>query len=276
MRCTGSNDPGSLVQWLKDGNSNSKFFHAQATSRRANNRMVGLFDVHGIWQETPVALEEIIQSYYTNIFTSSLPSNEHLAAVLDCVNPCISPSMNHLLDRAFTPHEVKAALFNMFSTKVSRLDGMPALFYQKYWDRVGGLVTTACLRCLNDGRSVKALNSTLIVLIPKIPNPTRIVDFRPISLCNVIYTIVAKALVNCFRYVLGNVISENQSDFLPGQLITNNAIIGYECTQLIWRRFKGKVGHFALKLDMSKAYDRVEWSFLHGMLIRLGFSYSWV
>ncbi|KAK3195456.1 hypothetical protein Dsin_026766 [Dipteronia sinensis] len=90
----------------------------------------------------------------------------------------------------------------------------------------------------------------------------RMSHFRPISLCNVLYNIIAKAIANRLRLVLGDVISKTHRAFIPGRLITDNAIVGFECMHALKRKKKGKTGAMALKLDMSKAYNRVEWPFL--------------
>ncbi|KAK3230612.1 hypothetical protein Dsin_002493 [Dipteronia sinensis] len=100
-------------------------------------------------------------------------------------------------------------------------------------------------------------------------------DFCPISLCNVVYKIVSKDLANMLRVVLGKVIPETESTFVPGRLISDNAIIGLECLHAL-RTKKRKKGSLALKLDMSKAYDCVEWDFLSKVMLRLGFSERWV
>ncbi|KAK2654122.1 hypothetical protein Ddye_013978 [Dipteronia dyeriana] len=101
-------------------------------------------------------------------------------------------------------------------------------------------------------------------------------DFRPISLCNVLYKIVVKALANSFRNVLGEVISETRSTFIPRRLISDNAIVGFECIHALRNQKKGKKGALALKLDMSKAYYRVEWVFLESMMMKMGFSVAWI
>ncbi|KAL5832235.1 hypothetical protein ACOSQ4_017589 [Xanthoceras sorbifolium] len=179
--------------------------------------------------------------------------------------------MNSLLDAPFTTIEVKTAVFQLPPSKAPGRDRMSASFFQKNWATVSTGVTSACLSFLNSGEGIKAVNATLIALIPKIKDPQRVSDFRPISLCNVIYKIVAKALVNRFRLVLNDVISDNQSALIPGRLIMDNAILGFECLHALKRRKKGASGYLALKLDMSKAYDRVEWSFVEMMLRALGF-----
>ncbi|KAL5567326.1 hypothetical protein UlMin_030490 [Ulmus minor] len=75
---------------------------------------------------------------------------------------------------------------------------------------------------------------------------------------------------------MDTVISEEQSVFLPGHLISDNAIIGFECLHALKRKRSKKKGFLALKLDMAKAYDRVEWSFIRGVMNKLGFSEGWI
>ncbi|KAK2641324.1 hypothetical protein Ddye_023087 [Dipteronia dyeriana] len=112
-------------------------------------------------------------------------------------------------------------------------------------------------------------------LIHKVNQSKSLSDIHPISLCNVLYKIVTKALANRFRGVLGDVILETQSVFIPSCLISYNSI-GFECIHALKGRKKGKKKALTLKLDMSKAYDRVEWDFLVGMMRKLGFSAVWV
>ena len=153
--------------------------------------------------------------------------------MIECVPKKLSNRISAFLDSPFSAAKIKKALFYMFPTKAPRLDGMPALFYQTHWEIVGRDITTACLRCLIDGDSLEAINETLVVLIPKVDSPMKMSEFRPISLCNVIYKIVAKTLADRFRLALRDVISETQSAFVPGRLISDNAIIGFECVHTL-------------------------------------------
>lgn len=141
---------------------------------------------------------------------------------------------------------------------------------------MGKQVVTTCLSILNDGADVSVLNHTVVVLIPKNKNPQAVFDYRPISLCNVIYRILAKVLANRLKGVLDVVISCSQSAFIPNRLITDNFILGYECLHKLRSCKSRKGGIIALKLDISKAYERVEWIFLENVMIRLGFSERWV
>ncbi|XP_024035529.1 uncharacterized protein LOC127899286 [Citrus sinensis] len=139
-----------------------------------------------------------------------------------------------------------------------------------------GDVTAACLSFIDNYEFPHELNATAIVLIPKNSQPEYLADLRPIALCNVLYKIVAKMLANRMKAVLSSIISENQSAFVPGRAITDNILILAEIMHYLKRKRQGRTGIAALKIDMSKAYDRIEWSFLKAMMMKLGFAERWV
>jgi hypothetical protein len=116
------------------------------------------------------------------------------------------------------------------------------------------------------------LNDMSITLIPKVHNPQRISQYRPISLYPVLYKICAKCIANRVRVFLGDIIGEEQSAFIPRHLITDNVLIAYESVHAMRRKKKGKNSFCAVKLDMMKAYDRVEWHYLEAMMWKLGFT----
>lgn len=129
---------------------------------------------------------------------------------------------------------------------------------------------------LNGGAMPTGWNDIIIVLILKVNKPERLKELRPISLCTVLYKLISKVLANRLKLILPDIISQSQSAFVPGHLITDNVLLAYELTHYLKNKRRGRKGVAAIKLDMSKAYDRVEWNFLHKMMVKMGFSRQWV
>ena len=125
---------------------------------------------------------------------------------------------------------------------------------------------------LNLGISPPNFNETHIVLILKVKKPKKITDYRPISSCNVVYKIASKAILNRLKQVLSSIISETQSAFVHGRLITYNVLVAFETMNRISQKKGGSVGEMTLKLDMSEAYDMMEWRCLEKIMEKLGFA----
>jgi hypothetical protein len=116
----------------------------------------------------------------------------------------------------------------------------------------------------------------VIVLLTKKEEPEELKDFRPISLCNVVYKVVSKCLVNILCLLLHDIIPPEQSVFIPGRLITDNTLIAFECLHALTHGNNNCKNFRALKLDLMRAYDRVEWVHIEEVLHRLGFHRQWV
>ncbi|CAL2239107.1 unnamed protein product [Prunus armeniaca] len=264
----------SRVTWLKKGDRNTRFFHEKAKSRGRNNTIQGLFDESNVWQSDSDNIGSMFCNYFNGLFTQI--GGQDMEQVLAAITPCVTMNMNKILLGTFNRLELEQALGQMYPTKAPGIDRMPALFYQRYWHIVGDSVSDTCLRILNGEGSVRYFNHTLIALISKITQPTRVTDFRPISLCTVLYKLVAKAFVNRLKMVLPEVISESQSAFVPGRHIIDNVMYAFEVVHHMKGPRSGNGAKMALKLDMAKAYDRVEWCFVEVMMHRLGFAESWI
>lgn len=122
---------------------------------------------------------------------------------------------------------------------------------------------------------VSLLNATDLILIPKVEMPDSVGHFRPISLCNFSYKVFSKLLPNRVKPLLRKIITEHQRAFVPGRMIQDNILIVHEAFHYLKNRSNVKP-EFAVKLDMNKAYDRVEWDFLEAVLTKLNFHQGWI
>ena len=155
-------------------------------------------------------------------------------------------------------------------------NGMPPIFYQHYWSLVGNDVVDDILYFLNSGNLPPSLCHSFITLIPKVHSPEYISQYRPISLSNVLYRIFSKVLANMLKKILPHLVSERQSAFVNDRFISGNIMVAFEPLHYIRNRSSRETGYMALKLDMNKAYDRVEWLYMEKLMKKMGFGDTWV
>ncbi|XP_019186519.1 PREDICTED: uncharacterized protein LOC109181223 [Ipomoea nil] len=259
--------------WLKDADANTRFYHRYASHRKKKNAITKVMNNDGDWIEGD-AMRNVILDYYRGIFNSSSPTvNDDF---FGSIQSRVTGTQNESLLRPFEESEVKSALFSMYPDKAPGPDGMNPGFYQHFWDVVGTDVSSYILNCLNTCSMPDKLNETNIILIPKKKTPEMVSDYRPIALSNVVYRVMAKMITARMKPLMENIISESQSAFISGRLITDNILIAAEVGHYLNRKQCGLTGWGALKLDMAKAYDHMEWSFLQRMLRALGFDERWI
>jgi len=125
---------------------------------------------------------------------------------------------------------------------------------------------------------VNILNCHLFViaLIPKGNAQTSMRDWQPIALCNVLYKLISKVLANRLKVILSKCISDNQSAFVPGRSILDNIMAAIEVIHFIQTKTRGTDWYVALKLDISKAYDIMDWEYLREVMVKMGFSNKWI
>ncbi|KAL9664182.1 hypothetical protein QQ045_019580 [Rhodiola kirilowii] len=189
--------------------------------------------------------------------------------VYNSVQRKVATKMAGKLCEPVTELEIQSAVFQMAPTKAPGSDGFHALFYQKFWHIIKDKVIDTVLRVFDNGKLEEGMNETLN------RHPKKVEEFRPISPCNVSAKIVMKILANRLKAILPLIISETQSAFVPGRLISDNILFAHEVLHYIKNRRNQRTCFFSIKTDMTKAYDQMEWSFLTQMLNKLGFPDRW-
>ena len=166
--------------------------------------------------------------------------------------------------------EIKEVLWSMKPYKAPGPNGLHAGFFQKFWLLVGDSVRKEVEKVFIERKFLEYLNNTHIVLIPKVQGSEIIGNYRPISLCNSVYKIINKIIVARIKPHLDTLVFPHQTAFILGRKGVDNAIIVQELIHTIGRA-KGNRGFMAIKIDLEKAYDRIEWSFIREMLTLFNF-----
>ncbi|XP_042983363.1 uncharacterized protein LOC122312776 [Carya illinoinensis] len=201
----------SRVKWLREGDCNSRYFHSKASTRRRKNSIMQLQDEFGIWQKGE-QMDVLITEYFQTLFTAA--DRVDMEDVLSGVEARVTAEMNVELLKPYVAEEVEVALKQMHPSKAPGPDA------------------------LNSGMFPSGLNHTFITLIPKKASPSKVADFRPISLCNVLYKILSKVIANRLKRVLPDIISDSQSAFVPGRQISDNVLIAYELLHFLRNKRK--------------------------------------
>ncbi|KAL4324012.1 hypothetical protein GQ457_11G027330 [Hibiscus cannabinus] len=235
---------------------------------------MGLYDCNGYWQTSTTEVLRVASDYFVSLFSANPPVEA--PAFLEHITPSVTADMNSGLLASFTAEEVIAAFRDINPRKSPGIDGLPSGFFRQHWDILGEDFVSLCLDLLRGHTDMASVNETVIVLIPKFDKPTSMKQLRPISLCTVIYKTVSKVLVNRMKAILPHCISSAQAAFVQGRAITDNILVAHELVHTLHTSVSRSSQGAVFKLDMEKAFDRVEWPFLKAVMLRLGFAPSWV
>lgn len=165
--------------WLREGDNNTKYFHAAASNRRRRNRITQLTTESNQIVTWDNGLAQELENYYTRLFSSS---NQSCKEGTDYINPKLSREQNDDLLKPVIEEEVKSAVFHMHPDKSPWPDGFTHAFYQKGWSIIGSDLTKTVANFFDDGVLPGPCNGTNIVIILKKPQPDKVTDLRPIAL----------------------------------------------------------------------------------------------
>ncbi|GKV50356.1 hypothetical protein SLEP1_g57064 [Rubroshorea leprosula] len=252
------------LDWVQQGDVNSKLFHRVMNSNRRRKLIRGIYK-DGVWIEEPSVVKQEVREYFNKIFQEEQWDRPKLGGLQF---KQLNEEDSVWLEREVSAEEVKQVVWDCGGDKSPGPDGFSFHIIKSIWNVIEKDIVDFVQEFSRNGKLVRGLNSSFIVLIPKKDNPIDLKDYRPISLIGSLYKILSKVLANRIKKVLPKVISGTQSAFLGGRQITDGILILNEVVEEIRRK---KIGSFIFKADFEKAYDSVNWVFLDEMMRRLGF-----
>jgi hypothetical protein len=255
----------SRYNWLIQGDRNTAFFHSSTLVRRKRNRILSIKDNMGNWIHLEADIATLVRKGFMDLFCTSMCSAPRSIWSINNWKACILEGDSLTLSQPISSSEVKVVLWSMKPFKAPGPDGLHAGFFQRTWATIKESVVKEVQGIFNCGVIPEYLNQTLITLIPKCVGADCLSKFRPIGLCNTIYKVVTKIIVLRLRPLLDALISPLQTAFVPGRKGIDNMIIVQELVHSLSLK-KGLAGFVAIKIDLEKAYDRIEWQFIRDML----------
>ncbi|XP_023757720.2 uncharacterized protein LOC111906233 [Lactuca sativa] len=205
------------IKWLQEGDNNSKFFHRIVKSRGNSNRIQMVLDEDGRWVSGKAMKDKFVS---------------HFNKVLGCKEVTELSGLNDdffhkKLDSRVAVNMIRV-VFDIDDNRAPSPDGYSSKNFKSSWNIVGPEVCKAVREFFWSGKLLKGINATRIVLVPKVEVPRKVSDFRPIACCNTFYKCISKIIVNRIRNCLGDIVSKNQSAFIPSRSILDNILLAQE------------------------------------------------
>lgn len=266
----------SRVAWLKAGDQNTSFFHKAVKIRNARTSIRVLYTNSGSKLEDIHQIKAEAVNFYQSLLGEKDASVAGTSAtqLSSILKKKISQAQQQLLVSPITEEEIKSALFSMGNDKSPGPDGFTVYFYKHAWRIVHKDFFAAVQHYFSTGELRREVNSTILALVPKKEKADRMKDFRPISCCNVVYKCITKVITNRMKGVLPDVISLNQTAFVQGRRISDNVLLAHELVRNYHRQ--GITPRCAIKIDLMKAFDSLNWDFILNCLKVMGFPLSFL
>jgi hypothetical protein len=200
-----------------------KFFSNSMKGHYSRDKILSIHDENGMCFTDATEVKDTIVSYFEKLLGVCNSDFVLDSSILSKALPQrLSLSQSMILDNSITDEEIQKILFSLKDNKALSLNGFSVGFFKKAWSIVGSDTINSIRTFFILGRLLKQVNAITISLIPKVPNSSKVKDFRPISCCNTIYKCIAKLIANRIKGVLPNLVRPFQSTFFVGRNISDN------------------------------------------------------
>ncbi len=259
------------ARWYEDGEKSSKYFFNLEKSNHSKKTMKATYMADGTLTKDPEKILKEQSRFYEHLFTS----DENIQFnIQNDNNPSISDRDKVLMDRDISIDDLKHALKCMPNNKTPGCDGLPADFYKVFWNRIKETLHEALVHSYLTRELHISARRGIITLIPKKYKDINFIkNWRPLTLLNCDYKILAKALANRLKLQLENLINRDQSGFLRGRFIGENIRLILDTLEFTEEE---DIPALLISLDYEKCFDRLEWSAIVGALRYFNFGENFI
>ncbi|XP_026378812.1 uncharacterized protein LOC113273281 [Papaver somniferum] len=239
------------INWIKDGDINSKFFHTNIKLRQAQNSIAEIEDPSGNIITNQKGITDVLIDHFSKKF-----EHHHVQisdSIFDDVPQVISDDDNSILEAVPDFSEIKNVVFEINQDGAPGPDGFNGAFYRNAWDIISKDLVEAITFCWSTKLIPSGMNSNFLVVIPKIKGAKHAKKFRPIGLSNFFFKIITKIITIRLSRVIHKVVSQQQCAFIKNKNIHEQVLLASEMINEMSITIRG--GNLGLKLDISQAYD---------------------
>ncbi|XP_026378367.1 uncharacterized protein LOC113272784 [Papaver somniferum] len=258
----------SRVMWLKDGASNTKFFHVNMKVRQAQNMIIELEDDDGNIITSQRDISSNLVAHFEEKFKFQEVEINH--QFLDVIPKVINTEDNKMLESTPSKEEIKTTIFVLNPESAPEPDGFAGRIYRYAWEIIGKVLTDADQYCWRRSFIPEGLNANFLKLIPKTNNAKKAKKYRPIGLINFSFKIFTKIWATRLGSIIHKMVSPQQGAFIKGRTIQEQIALAYEMVNELDIKRRG--GNFGLKIDITQAYDSLSWNFLFQVMSKFGVS----
>ncbi|KAJ8349256.1 hypothetical protein AAFF_G00170560 [Aldrovandia affinis] len=252
---------------LEEGERPTAYFFQAARARRGASVIAGWRRTDGTLAEGS-AMMAVAESYYADLFSRRACDPAAEARLLDCVSARLGAEEAQAMEADVTLEEVREALFSLRDGRAPGHDGFPREFYVAFWHLLGPDLLEVYRTLLKRGALSASMRKGVLVLLHKGGDRTELGNWRPLTLLNTDYKVLAKVATARLRRVMGGLVSQDQTCGVPGRSCSWNLILLRDVLDWVEER---NLPLGLVSIDQEKAFDRVQHGFLFGVLGRMGF-----
>ena len=265
----------SRAKWVEKGERNTRFFLNLEKHHQLNNCILNLKNAKGNLLDNKVDIMSEAMNFYKNLYTSHGVTNTEIQNFMKKIK--IKNRLNldsaNMLEGDIEETEVLNVIEQMALNKTPGDDGLPVEFYRTFWPNIKDLIMDAYAEAYCQGELASSQKRALLSLIYKKGDRAQLKNYRPISLSNTDYKILAFVLANRLHKVIDRIISNEQTAYIKKRFIGENIRILLDTIEYFERKNEPVV---ILFLDFEKAYDSIEWEFIFISLSKFGFQEKFI